>query len=403
VKHLVSLLLAGALIAGAYILTFGNPFETANASASGGGATAGAAGGGQQPGRGPGGRGGSRAAVVTLAEVELAPYSDTFRAVGTIEAATRVTVKSEVSGQVTAIDIQPNAQVEAGDVLVQLDSRAAELDLASAEAQLAEAQDTLTRYETLRSGNSSAVSAVALQEARTAAKLAEVAVGRARYELERRTITAPISGSVGLTDVEVGSVLDTGIEIATLSDTSAVLIDFDLPDRAAGVLEPGMGVRLTLPSMHGRVFQGEVAAFDNRIDAQTRLIRVKARIGNDDARLIPGAIANVTVGRESAPLPRVPALSVTWSREGASVWVAEDGSVRAVPVTIAHRLDDTLWVEGALAAGDRVVVEGAQNMRPGVSVTTGAPADRTVSDGRGRDGGMRLASESASGTESGDE
>ncbi|MHA3978772.1 efflux RND transporter periplasmic adaptor subunit [Halovulum sp. GXIMD14794] len=395
-KHLISLVLAAGLIAAAVFVIQGG-FSGGDAATSAGSLAASAGPGGRAPGGGAGEQRGGRASMVTLAEVEVTPYSDIFRSVGTLEAATRVDVESEVSGQVTAVHIKPNTEVAAGDVLVELDSRAAELDLASAEAQLDEARDALERYETLRNGNSGAVSQVALQEARTAAKLAEVAVDQARYELDRRRITAPISGTVGLTDIEVGGILSAGTEIVTITDTEEIQIDFTLPERAASVLEAGMPVRLTLPSMPGRVFEGEVAAFDNRIDAQTRLIRVEARIANDDARLIPGAIANVIVARESKALPSVPALSITWSREGASVWVEEDGAVRAVPVTIAHRLDDTVWVEGDLAAGAQVVVEGVQNMRPGATVTTGSPsasgADRTAGGGARPAEAVRVAAE----------
>lgn len=327
---------------------------------------------GGPPGGGPRGGpgGGNRATVVTLAEVETTPYQTLFRSIGTVEASARVAVQSEVAGRVTDVHFTPGETIEAGAPLVTLDSRSQELELTSARAAYEEQRLAVERYDRLQAANSAAVSDVAVQEARTALELAEIALERATYELERRTITAPIMGTPGLTDIRVGDYVGTGTDIVTISRTSELVVRFELPERATDVLRVGLPVRLTLPSRVGQVLEAVVAAVDTQIDPVTRQIEVEARLDNTEAGLTPGAIANVVVGQENEALPRVPALSVSWGRDGASVWIAEDGAVRSVPVRIVHRADDDFWVEGALASGESIVVEGVQKLRDGARVMT---------------------------------
>ncbi|MBY6116666.1 efflux RND transporter periplasmic adaptor subunit [Mameliella alba] len=378
-KRITELLVALAVLASATYWIFGDSLlpaivgeGAASVTTGPAPATSGA------PGRG------SRSATVTLETVQAEPYSLVFEAVGTVEAVSRVAIVSEASGRVDEVLVAPGDQVTAGQPMLRLDQRAQELDLATARAQLAEAADTLDRLQQLSASGSVAVTSVQVKEAQTAVKLAEVAVEIAEFELDQRVVKSPITGAVGLIKANKGDYLSTGIEIATVSKLDALKVGFALPESAVAILEPGLAVDVYLPSRIGQAFAATVSAIDTEIDPDTRLIDVEARLQGDISGLRHGMIANVVLAQEQPPLPAVPALSIAWSREGASVFVVEDGGARRVPVTIRHRLDDRVWVRGELGDGDRIVVEGVQKVREGGQVQT-AQARPALSEGADND------------------
>ncbi|SFH16773.1 RND family efflux transporter, MFP subunit [Sulfitobacter dubius] len=367
-KRIAELLLGLMAVAAVTYWLFGErlmPSEGAVAAEESG---AGAAPGGGRPG---GGRpGGNRAATVTMQSVELSPYVLEYQAVGTIESTARVAVVAEASGQVEELLVAPGDRVTADAPLLRLEQRTQKLDLNSAKASLAEAENALERVERLSATGSVAVTSVQVQEAQTATDLAQVAVDRAELALDRRIIRSPIDGVVGLIDARLGDYLNANAQITTVSVPEQLKVGFSLPERAVAVLEPGLSVDVLLPARIGQVFKAQITAIDTEIDPVTRLIDVEAQLQGDVTGLRHGMIANVVLVEEQEAMPAIPALSIAWSREGASVFVAEQGTVRRVPVTIRHRLDDRVWVDGTLAEGDQIVVEGVQKLREGGQVQT---------------------------------
>lgn len=363
-KHLLSLLVAAALIGGTYFFTFvydgsGTP-EQANASAPTGGAG--------PAGQRRGGRGGNQASTVTLASVNVEPYTDLFSALGNVQADARVRVLSETSGRVTAVHMVPNVRIKAGSLLVSLNDELEKIAVRTAQIQLRQAQETLSRYEKLASTGT--LTNISLADAQVAVDIAQAALDKANYDLEQRSIVAPIDGTPGLTDVQVGAFLNAGTELVTLTNTDNLTVEFTLPDRASELLRPGYPVRVTAPSRPGAVLEGEITAFDNEIDPQTRLIGARARFANVGRVLQPGSIVNVLVSNTNDPLPSVPVSALTWSREGATVWVANDGKVSKVPVVVRSRENDMVWLDADLEDGTQIVIEGVQKLREGSQIVT---------------------------------
>lgn len=363
-KHILSLVIAAALIGGTYFLTFvyegGETPEQANASVSS--ARAGS------PGQGRGGRGGNQASTVTMASVKVEPYTDLFSALGDVQADARVRVLSEVNGRVTAVHMVPNVRTEAGALLVSVNDELEKIATRTAQIQLQQAQETLSRYEKLASTGT--LSNTSLTDAQVAVDIAQAALDKANYDLEQRSIVAPIDGTPGLTDVQVGAYLNTGTELVTLTNTDSLIVEFTLPDRASELLRPGYPVRVTAPSRPGAVLEGEITAYDNEIDPETRLIGARARFANVGQVLQPGAIVNVLVSNTNEPLPSVPVSALTWSREGATVWVVKDGKVSKVSVVVRSRENDVVWLDADLEDEAQVVIEGVQKLREGSQVVT---------------------------------
>lgn len=375
-RKFVSLLVAVGLLFGAYAITFGLPGTDATSEAA---QPQSAAGG--HPAGGPPGAGRARGAtsVVTTA-LEQRPYEVTLYATGTASSLRSADVVTETAGTVVETRLTANRDVEQGEVLVRLDARTQELNLEIARANLQQATDTVDRYDRLRAGGNSTITDVAQSEARVAQQLADAEVGLAEVALEDRTIRAPISGRLGLSEVEFGDILGANDVIATIDQTETLVVEFELPERAIGVLGQAHEVLVSTSAFVGRSITGEILSFDSRIDAVTRSVTVKAKIDNAERILWPGMTFAVRLLHESEPLPVLPSTAVTWSRMGAAVWVDDGGTAVRVPITILYRKNEFVWVEADIADGAMVVTEGAQKLRDGAKITAvGAGTEKAPS------------------------
>jgi RND family efflux transporter MFP subunit len=133
-------------------------------------------------------------------------------------------------------------------------------------------------------------------------------------------------------------------------------------------------------------FSGRVAAVASRIDPETRTLRVRARIPNDDGRLRAGMSFTMRLPLDGQARPSVPSIAIQWEREGAFVWKVADGKAERVDVEVRRRTEAWVLVNAPLREGDRIVVEGIQSLDDGTPVR--------VKPG---DGSPQMASEPADG------
>ena len=293
-KKISVALLSLVVLAGAYAIAFGVPAQVAQLwgaapSEQSDAAPRGGAGRPGGPGGGPGGaRGQGRTTAVVLAPLEARAYTQELRTVGSAVSLRRAEVVATEAGEVVEAALQANKLVEKGDVLLRLDDRSERLALEIAEANRDQAQATVTRYQGLHQNGSAVVTDVALSEALVELRLAEANVGLAEVALENRTVVAPISGRLGLSDVQVGDQLSTGDTIVTVDDTTTLLATFEMPERSIGLLSEGKPVLVTTPTYTGRVFEGTITAFDSRLDSVTRSATVQAEIDNAEGLLLSG-------------------------------------------------------------------------------------------------------------------
>jgi RND family efflux transporter MFP subunit len=167
-----------------------------------------------------------------------------------------------------------------------------------------------------------------------------------------------------------GDFLKEGTAIATIDDRSQLVVEFVISERVASQLKLGNPVRLVTPALSGRVFQGKISALDTRVDTASRTLKVHASVPNPDGRLISGMTFSVSLRIEGRKLPSMPGLAIQWDRNGAFVWrVGDNNKVQRVGVTIRRRENNMVSVEGKIAPGDKVVIEGHDNVRPGGTVT----------------------------------
>jgi RND family efflux transporter MFP subunit len=324
-----------------------------------------------------GGRGfGGGSVQVIVAAAETGQANARISAIGDGRAVRSVTVRSEATGMIREIAVEPGRYVEAGSLLAELDADAERIALERARLMVADASGNLERLGRLQ--GSGAVSAVQLRETELALRTAELEVQQAEFDLAQRRILAPISGWVGLLDVERGDRIGAQDAIAVITDRSSIQIDFRVPERFIGGLTLGMPLDVTPLARPDAVLEGRIVALDNVVDRASRTLRVQGEIDNADDSLRAGQAFSVALSFPGDSLPSVDPLAIQWSGDGSFVWVARDGAAQSVPVVIRQRNADSVLVEGALAPGDLVIIEGVQTLRPGTAVEIVTDASATT-------------------------
>ncbi|PIB24566.1 efflux transporter periplasmic adaptor subunit [Amylibacter kogurei] len=316
-------------------------------------------------------RGGGRnsATSVVMNALETESYTIVLRTIGSAVSKRNATVITSETGEVVETNLRANAFVEKGDVLVRLDDQTQVLQYDIALAELKQAQDTVERYENLRQSGNSTITQVTMSEAILAQQLAEANAGLAKIAVEDRTIKAPISGRLGLSDIDLGDVLSTNDVVVEIDDSTTLLAEFEVPERSIGLLVEGKTVLVGTPSFAGRTFEGKIVAFDSRLDTVTRSATVQAEVDNSDGMLWSGMTLGVRMLEETDPLPVLPATAITWNRDGSGIWVVDgDGKTIRKPATIRYRDGDRVWVDTDVTVGTSVVVEGAAKLRDGANV-----------------------------------
>ena len=232
-----------------------------------GGRSASAAAGGGRPG------GGGPTLVVTEA-VSSEVESDQVRSVGTVKVPRSINIYPQVSAVVNEVLFKAGDKVSKDQPLVRLDDADQRVALDLANIALKDARAALDRAQKLSASRNLALSA--LEDAQSVERKAQIAVLGAQIALDRRTITAPFEGVVGLSDLAVGDFVTSSTVVTTLDDVSTLLVSFLVPERYAGRVVEGLAVTATAASKPDATISGKVTSIDTRIDPTARTLKVEA-------------------------------------------------------------------------------------------------------------------------------
>ncbi len=343
--------------------------------------------------------GGFAPVAVVTAPVEIDSVGTELRAIGTAAAVRSVTVYPQVTGIVSEVAFTPGGRVADDQVLLRLDAADQQVAVDRAKVAVDAARQAVERAQRLsKSGN---VTAVALSDAETEQKKAEIDLKSAELELAKRIIHAPFAGTVGLTDLAVGDLVSSSKAITTVDDMSTVTVAFDVAENAVGKVAIGQAVGATTAALPGETLAGEISAVDSRIDPASRTLRVEARLPNDRNQLKPGMAVTVSLSIPGVPRPAVPSLAIQWDRQGSFVWKLDGDKVRRTPVQIIGRRSGTVTVAGDLGEGAQVVVEGTLKLREGTTVAPAEGSSGSAAPAAGDGGRPAPGSASAAGGRSG--
>jgi len=333
--------------------------------------------------------------TVTVASVEERQVADWDEFIGRLEAVDSVEVRPRVSGYVERAAFKEGREVRKGELLFQIDARPYQAELARAEAELAEARSAaaLAARTVERSRPLIVAGAMTREEFdnRTAAgergaaavRAAEAAVASARLNLEWTQVRSPISGRVGRAEITAGNLVQAGAQrLTTVVSLDPVYLSFDADERsylkyiarrAAGTGERRVAVEMGLANEDG-VFphRGFLDFIDNRLDPRSGTARARAVFSNRDGTFAPGLFARVRLFGDSQPRAAtvVADRAVGTDQDKKFVLVLKpDDTVEYRPIQLGRLVDGYRVVTGGLKAGESIVVNGLQRVRPGMKVS----------------------------------
>ncbi len=314
---------------------------------------------------------------VEVTRVKTLRIQDDAQAVGTLRSRQSVTLRPEVSGRVAQIAFADGARVRRGQLLVQLDDVLQRAELSQAQAQLSMARANFKRNQELVAENF--VAQRVLDESQASLQVAEAQVALAQARLQRMRVTAPFDGTVGLRSIDLGDYVKDGADLVNLEDTSALMVDFRLPERYQTRIAAGQTVQVTLDALPGKAFAARVQAVDPLLDANGRSVAVRAMLPpSPDVELRPGMFARVlTVFSVNDKALVVPEEAIVPQGGKQFVFRLEkegEGDAlklvsRRTEVQVGVRQGAQVQVVTGLSEGDTVVVAGQQRLqRDGTAV-----------------------------------
>ncbi len=327
---------------------------------------------------------------VRLAEVEQGDFAIELKALGTVTAYNTVNLRSRVDGELVKVLFEEGQQVKAGDLLAVIDPRPYQVALQQAQgalqenqAQLKNAELDLQRYKGLFAEDSIAKQTLDTQQAlvnqyRGSLQSNQADVATAKLNLDFTQIRAPISGRLGLRQLDVGNLVSGGdtTPLVVITQTDPIAVIFTIPegDLPAVLQRRRDGVTLAVEAWDRgerlKLAEGVLQSLDNQIDTATGTVKLKARFDNAEQMLFPNQFVNVRLRvetREAATI--IPSAAVQFGTRGTFVYVVDsDSKVSIRQVTIAASDAERSLVAGGVQPGERLVLEGTDRLRDGSEV-----------------------------------
>ena len=341
--------------------------------------------------------------VVSVVQQDVPRYAS---AIGSVLSLHSVEVRPQVEGVLTQVLVKEGQWVKEGDLLATLDDRAirASLDQARAElgqsqAQIQVADVDLQRYRLLSTDDGVSKQTLDQQQAlvnrlQATVKGNRAAITNAEVQLSYTQIRSPVTGRVGIRNVDPGNLVRTSDTRSLFSVTQIdpIAVEFSLPQQMLPTLQsllkaPTPALVQAYMDADGErslLGEGHLALIDNQISATTGTVRVKAELDNKDGRLWPGQLVTIrlrTAVEENALV--VPPPVVQRGVDGHFVYRLDGDKVTSVPVKVLYQ-DSGLNVIAGVKPGERLVLDGHSRLKPGsrVEVAPDAPAPSEIADRR---------------------
>ena len=336
---------------------------------------------------GPGGPGAKKrdmAFPVEVKAVESRRVEYTVQAVGSLEAFERVAVTSRVAGAVERVLFSEGQIVRKGQPLVEVEPERYRLAVSAAEATLqkaragqAEAQAGYSRRQQASEKNPGLIRGEEIETWRTkvqstAAEVAQAqaALSQARLNLRDAFVRAPVSGVIQTRTVQTGDYVPVGTVLATLQRRDPLLLRFTVPEQDAMPLRPGIIARFNV-SEDAAQHEARITHVAASASQASRMVDVTANVVNPDRpELRPGAFARVTVPiGATRDAPVIPQTAIRPSEKGFLAFTVDNGVARQRVLTLGMRTaDGQVEVKSGLAAGETLVIRGAEALREGAKV-----------------------------------
>ncbi len=336
--------------------------------------------------------------TVTTVLVEKKDIPLIIEATGTIVSNNIVDIRPMVTDTVAKILIKDGQEVKTGDLLFVLDDRNDKANYDKLKALADDAQSQYVRAKELVAKNF--ISKAGLETTSANAKSTLAAAKAAEVQLSFDYIRSPIDGRAGIVNVFPGSLVQASNVVSTATSSTAtssvgamvtitqlnpINVQFIIPEKDIPTLlenqqeGQALSVQVTVGDSSKKTYTGKVLVIDNQVDPSIGAVRVKAQISNDAMTLLPGQFARISLFANTLKdALAVPSQAVIMSPNGKVVYIV-DANDKAVskPVKVLYEYQGRAVVDG-ITEGDRVVVEGKQNLRPGTKIRESKNASPTL-------------------------
>ena len=314
--------------------------------------------------------------AVTTVVTQEEEWPASLSGIGSVAAVHGVTVSADLPGMVGKIGFDSGHRVEAGDVLVELDTSQERAQLAAVEAQRDLVRLNLDRSRQLL--DKGVIAQAEYDQIAAEAKQAEARVGEIRATIQRKVIRAPFAGVLGLRQVNLGQYLNPGDAVVPLQSMDPVYVNFSLPQQDVAALRIGAEVNVAADSIAIGRATGRITAINSVVDEATRNVQVQATFQNPGGELRPGMFMDVQVVLgSSSRVIALPASAISYAPYGNSVYIVGDvkgpngktfRGVRQQFVKVGGARGDQIAVLSGVQPGDEVVTSGVFKLRNGAAI-----------------------------------
>ena len=338
--------------------------------------------------------------VVTVTQPQSSGNASVLELPGRLEAYSRAPIYARVNGYVKDWKVDIGGQVQAGQLLAELEApdvdqqlSQARADLLTAQANSALAGTTARRWQGLVKTDAVSLQEVDMKNGDFAAKQAIVKATQAnvdRLEVMEgfKRIVAPFDGIVTARTTDVGALINAGsgkgLELFVVSDTQKLRLYVNVPQNYVAQIKPGANAKMTVPERPGQTFTATVEATARSVDPASGATLVQLAVDNQAGDLLPGAFANVHFDlRMAATNLSVPASALIFDSSGARVaTLGSDNRVVIKPVTIARDLGGVVEISSGLAANDRIIDSAPDGIGQGdqVRIAPGSASGGMLAD-----------------------
>lgn len=310
-------------------------------------------------------------------------WQSQLEAVGSVRAVNGANLSAEVAGIVSVLHFESGADVNKGDILLQLESADDIAHLNALKATMTIAQLTFDRDSKLV--KTDAVSQQVVDTDKANLLNAESLVAQQQALVDYKTVEAPFAGRLGIRQVDLGQYLPAGTSIVTLQQIDPIYVDFYVPQQALAQIKVGQAVTAKVDTFPDKTFPGQISAINSQVDVATRTVQLRATMQNGDHLLLPGMFATIDIDT-AAPQKYVtlPQTAIAFNSYGDIVYLVDDKgkdangkpqlAARQAFVTTGATRGDQIAVLSGIKDGDVVVTAGQLKLRNGSPVNV----DNTV-------------------------
>ncbi len=311
-------------------------------------------------------RGGSTPATVTGIIAVPEKFADNLSLSGTLEANEQVEIRSEIMGVVDAINFKEGTQVSKGQILLRVNDVELRAQLSKVGTAKQLASENERRAKLLL--EKQAISQEEYDVASAGFKSAQAESQLISAQLEKATIRAPFSGTIGLRYISEGTYVTPTTPIATLVNTKQLKITFSIPEKYANKIK--MDSEITFTTSGSKVeHTARIYAIEPQIDIATRTLKMRAIAENPEGTLYPGMFASVALPLETVDdAILVPSEALIPIQNGKMIFVSEGGRAKQIKVETGSRTESSIRITSGLKAGDTILTSGVMSLKDGVPV-----------------------------------